>query len=55
MRKRARTGTSDRFLAKVLVWAAGRAIESLPVVGPVFRMISLVNDFAEVSRACASE
>ena len=55
MRKRARTGPSDRFLAKVLVWAAGRAIESLPIVGPVFRVINFVNDVAVVSRVCASE
>jgi len=54
MRKRARPGLFDRLLAKVLFWVAGKAIESLPVIGPIYKMINLVNDIAEMSRAYAS-
>jgi hypothetical protein len=53
MRKRARTGLFNKLLSKVLVWAAGRAIESLPVIGPIFKVVNLVNEIAEVRRACA--
>jgi hypothetical protein len=54
MRKRARTGLFDKLLSKVLIWFAGKAIESLPVIGPILKVIKLINDITEVSRACAS-
>ena len=53
MKKRARTGLFDRLLSKVLLWVAGRAIELLPVVGPIFKVINLAHEIAEVSRASA--
>ncbi len=54
MRKRARTGLFDKFLSKILLWFAGKAIESLPVIGPVIKVINMVNDIAEVRRICAT-
>jgi hypothetical protein len=54
MRKRARTGLFDKLLSKVLSWFVGKAIESIPVIGPIFKVIHFVNEGAEVSRACAS-
>jgi hypothetical protein len=53
MRKRARTSLFDRLIAKVLVWVAGRAIETVPVIGPIVKAVKFVNDVAEIRRAYA--
>ncbi len=53
MRKRARTGLFAKLLSKVLCWCVGKAIESLPVIGPIFKVINFVNDIAAANRDCA--
>ena len=41
------------LIAKAIVWVAGRALESIPVVGPIFRVVNFVNDIAELKKDSA--
>jgi len=36
------------IFSKLLKWAAGRILESIPVIGPVYKMASLVNEIASI-------
>lgn len=52
MRTTRRDDTSVLF-ARALVWVAGKAIESAPVIGPIFKVVNFVNDVAEIRKAYA--
>jgi len=54
MRKRARTGLFHKLLSKAFVWFAGRAFEAIPVIGPIFKVINIVNDIAQARRNWAT-
>lgn len=50
MRKSRKQKSMNDMIAKALIWVAGKAIESMPVIGPVFKVLSFVNDVAELRR-----
>lgn len=49
MKTRKRESLLDKFFTKLLCWAVGKAIESLPVVGPIFRVISLACELRSIA------
>jgi hypothetical protein len=42
---------STVLIAKAIVWVAGKAIEYVPIVGPVFKIVNFLNDVAEIRQA----
>lgn len=50
MKDRKRESLLSRIISKVLFWAAGKILESLPVIGPIFKVVSLVADIAALER-----
>jgi hypothetical protein len=51
MKKRTRTSWFEKMIAKALVWVAGKALESAPVIGPILKVINFVNEVSEVRKA----
>jgi hypothetical protein len=49
MRTCKRKSLLDRLFSKILLWAAGRFVESLPVIGPIFKVVSFVSEVALMS------
>jgi len=39
------------LFARAIVWVAAKALEMVPVVGPVFQVVNFVNDVAELKKA----
>jgi len=39
------------LVAKAIVWVAAKALEFVPVIGPVVKVVSFVNDVAEIRKA----
>ena len=44
---------ASELIAKAIVWAAGQALQIVPVIGPVFRVVGFVNTVAEIRKAYA--
>ena len=53
MKKRAKLSWFEKFIAKAFIWAAGKALESAPVIGPIIKVINFVNEVSEVRRTYA--
>ncbi len=50
MRNRKKTSIFDKICSRIFNWAAGRLLESLPVIGPIYKVVSLVNEVHSVTR-----
>jgi hypothetical protein len=50
MRNRKKTSIFDKICSKIFNWAAGKLLESLPVIGPIYKVVSLVNDVHSATR-----
>ena len=48
MRKNRKQISMKNMIAKAVVWAAGKALESMPVIGPIFKVLKFVNEMAEL-------
>jgi hypothetical protein len=48
MKHSRRNSALDRFFSKLLKWAAGRLIESIPVIGPIYKVASLVVEITSI-------
>ena len=48
-----RSTDSSVVIARAIVWLAGRALEAVPVIGPVIKVVNFVNDVAELKKATA--
>jgi len=51
MKKRTKTSWFEKLIAKALIWVASKALESAPVIGPIFKVIMFVNDLSEARRS----
>jgi hypothetical protein len=40
----------DRVCSKLFNWAAGMLLETLPVIGPIYKVATLLNDLHSVTR-----
>lgn len=50
MKNRKKISIFDRFCDGIFDWAAGMLIQSLPVIGPIYSLISLANDVAAIEK-----
>jgi hypothetical protein len=50
MKSRKKISIFDRTCDRIFDWAAGMLIGSLPVIGPIFSVVSLANDVAEIEK-----
>jgi hypothetical protein len=50
MRNRKKTTWFGTLLAKAIVWTAKRVLETIPIIGPIFKIMSFVSDVQKVRR-----
>jgi|LakMenEpi03Aug12_release.lakeMendotaPanAssembly.Ray.scaffolds.fasta_scaffold237242_2 hypothetical protein len=49
-RNRKKVSVFDRACDSVFNWAAGKLICTIPVLGPIYSIVSLVNDVASIEK-----
>lgn len=50
MKNRKKVSIFDRTCDSVFYWAAGKLISSLPVIGPIYTVVSLVNEVVSLEK-----
>ena len=50
MQNRKKVSIFDRTCDRVFSWAAGRLISALPVIGPIYTVLTLVNEVASIEK-----
>lgn len=46
MNTRKKASIIDRTCDRIFIWAAGRLIESLPIIGPIYTVAKKVNELS---------
>lgn len=50
MKNRKRDSVLGKIAARVLLFFAARFLESIPIIGPIFKMASLIADVVSIQR-----
>jgi uncharacterized membrane protein len=50
MKRSKKNSALGRFFSKLVKWATDKFIESIPVLGPIYKVATIVNEIAAIDR-----